>query len=91
MKRIYQLINTVLWRNEVYIHNLFMFLIRNPGNYSDRAAFDRLRAEGLTALENKKTDLLKKTIHSLLEYIIPDQHNISTNAAEMFHDVNVYR
>ena len=91
MNKLYQLISGILWRNEKHIRNVFMNLIRNPANYSDRAAFDRLRAEGLTALENSNMDLLKEIISSLLECIIPDKHSHSENVSEMFHNVNVYR
>ena len=85
MKRI---MSAIRWRQDGYIRRLFSVLIMNPGDYTDRAAFDRLKAEGLTCLENKKMDDLRGVVNKLWD-IRKKQDSIRIE--EMFEEVGVYQ
>jgi len=85
MKRI---IGSIRWRRDDVVIGHFLFLTPSPGNYTDRAAFDRLTAEGRTCLENNDMNGLRRVISSLLD-IRRDTGEI--NPEQMFADVNVYK
>ena len=59
------IISSVMWRNDNIVRMSFMNMILFPGNYTDRAAFDRLRAEGLTHIENGDFGALREVINAL--------------------------
>lgn len=79
-------IAAIMWRQDEIIQLHFLFLTAHPEQFTDRAKFDRLRAEGLTYIENKNTDKLRVVIAQLHEI------RISTVSDEnMFDDVNIVR
>ncbi|MBQ7371684.1 MAG: hypothetical protein IJW67_07360 [Blautia sp.] len=68
--------------------NYFQFLIQNPGRFSDRIKFDRLRAEGLTCLENKQMEELRRVISELNSIYVSSS---SASDEDIYEKVNVVR
>lgn len=83
-----RIIGQILWRQDDVIRNNFLYRIEFPGDYNDRAAFDRLRAEGLTCLENKDMDGLRRIMDHLLD--IRKERPVG-DAERMFDQVGVYK
>ena len=82
------IIGRILWRQDDVIRDSFLYRIEYPGDYRDRAAFDRLRAEGLTCLENKDMDGLRRVLDNLYEI---RKEKPSGDAERMFDQVGVYK
>ena len=82
------IIGRIMWRQDGVIRNAFLNLIIFPGNFSDRAAFDRLKAEGQTALENKDMNELRRIVNDLYNIRIEDR---DIHAEKMFDEVGIYR
>ncbi|MBQ1310854.1 MAG: Hsp70 family protein [Blautia sp.] len=76
-----------LWRQDGYVRNLFLSMIKWPGDFTDRARFDRLKAEGLTCLENRDMEQLRKVMKDLFA-ILKSQDNVQTE--KMFDEVGIY-
>ena len=78
--------SAVLWRQDDVVKLNFIAQIARPDQFTDRAAFDRLRAEGLAYMENNNYDGLRRTLSGLLRIRIPSQRSEG-----MFDDVNIVR
>ncbi len=85
MKRI---IGNIRWRRDDIVIGAFLSMIHSAGSYTDRAAFDRLSAEGKTCMENKDIDGLRRVINELAN-IHKDRRDLDPE--QMFADVNIYR
>ena len=93
LQQIDQLVNAIRWRQDDIIRSYFRYLITTPSLFGDRAEFDRLRAQGVTLLENGDIDGLRSVVSSMNRQI-----NATRAAAEaedigenMYEDVNVTR
>ena len=75
------------WRDDSYIRMLFFAMVGSPGDYTDRARFDHLKAEGLTCLENKDMDSLRNIINEIYS-LRKDKDRVQ--AERMFDEVGVY-
>ena len=78
----------IRWKDDGFIRRVFASYTLFPGAFSDRAAYDRLRAEGLTCLENGDIDGVRQVLLRLMEIRVerPD-----INVGSMFEAVNIYR
>lgn len=82
-------IAALLWRQDDVIRLNFLALVSRPDSFTDRAQFDRLRAEGMTCLEKNDMGRLRGVVSRLLSLRIPTP---SRNGDEgMFDDVNIIR
>lgn len=79
-------IAALLWRQDEFVKLNFLSLVSQPDRYTDRAQFDRLRAEGMTLLESNDMNRLRGVIVKLLNLRIP-----TTRDEGMFDDVNIIR
>ncbi|MBQ2990274.1 MAG: Hsp70 family protein [Clostridia bacterium] len=82
-----KIIASIAWRQDDHIILRFNSAIRNPGAYTDRAAFDRLRAEGIAHMEKGRIDDLRSVLsqmYGLLEQDGEDSEN-------MYDEVNIVR
>lgn len=77
---------SLLWRQDNYVKLQFQLLVNRPDRFTDRAEFDRLRAEGYGYLEKNQIPELRQVCNRLFGIMIP------TNRSEdMFNDVNIVR
>ena len=81
-------IGSIRWRQDGYVRLLFSRIIQWPGDFEDRAAFDHLKAEGLTCLENNDCDTLRRVINDLAGL---SRKKKNLQAEKMFAEVNIYR
>lgn len=79
-------ISSIMWRQDEIITLHFLALASRPDQFTDRAMFDRLRAEGMTCIENKRPDQLRSVIVRLQQIRIPIARDEG-----MFDDVNIVR
>lgn len=80
-------ISRVFWSKDSYIRSRFNAAIVNPGEYMDRAAFDRLRAQGIAHLEKERYDELRAVLIELLNLRASKPHS----EEHMYDDVNIVR
>ncbi len=88
LKEMRRRINTILFRQESFVRSFFMMMIQHPGDYTDRARFDRLKAEGLTCIENRKFDRLLEVVDEI--YSLRKVKN-DREVERMFDEVGIYR
>ena len=82
-------ISSARWRQDDVIRQSFTFYAQHPETFSDRAAFDRLRAKGIALLENGRIDELRSVFSELLDYRIKQGENVQSE--RMYDDVNIVR
>ncbi len=87
LKEMNRRVGELRWRDDSYIRMLFFAMVGSPGDYTDRARFDHLKAEGLTCLENKDMDSLRNIINEIYS-LRKDKDRVQ--AERMFDDVGVY-
>ena len=83
-----EIIAEIRWRQDDVIRNIFLNMTMWPGNFQDRAAFDRLRAEGLTCLENGNMQELRRVVNDLFKI---ERKDANIQPEKMFDEVSVYR
>ncbi|MBQ7786008.1 MAG: Hsp70 family protein [Clostridia bacterium] len=81
-------IATARWRQDDFIRRCFMSYAGRPEEFSDRVAFDRLRAKGIAHLEKGRMDELRSVFSEMLEYRIM-RENVKSD--HMYDDVNIVR
>ncbi|MBQ6377155.1 MAG: Hsp70 family protein [Lachnospiraceae bacterium] len=81
-------VGNLRWKDDGHIRLLFMYYTRFFGNYSDKAAFHRLRAEGLACMENGDMDGVREVILKLSDIRIVTQ---GTKEEAMLEEVGIYR
>lgn len=79
----------VLQNSESFIRDQFYIRIKNPDQYKDPVQFHKLKAEGLTHLENHDMMKLKRVISALNAIEKPEIRVL--DAEKMYEDVNVLR
>ena len=82
-----RMIGQVRWRQDGYIRSLFMGMISFPGDFTDRAAFEQLRAAGLTCIENGEIDKLREILNKMFGLLKPEP---SQDAEHILDEVSVY-
>ena len=82
------IVAAIRWRQDDFIRSVFMNMILWPGNYTDRAAFDHLRAEGLTCIENNDMGGLRSVVSQLAEIRV---RTPAENADRFGEEVGVYK
>lgn len=83
-------LSSIYWRQDDIIKLNFLSLISHPEQYSDRPAFDRLRAEGIAHLENNRIDSLRVVLSQLFTLREKDNPG-ADNSEAMYDDVNIVR
>ena len=87
LKEMQRRIGQIRWRNDGFIRRLFLAMIEFPGDYTDRARFDHLKAEGLTCLENGNMNELRRMIIEIYD-LRKDKDKV--HAERMFDEVGIY-
>ena len=82
-------ISAARWRQDDYIRRCFAFYAKRPEEFSDRAAFDRLRAKGIALMENGRIDELRSVFSEMLDYRIGRGQSVQSE--RMYDDVNIVR
>ena len=80
--------NALLWKDDYVIKLNVIRRLQHPGNFTDRAAFDQLRAAGLTAIASDNIDELRRVLVGLMAIEKPDSVD---GAEQMMEQVNVVR
>ena len=78
----------IRWQQDSFIQGVFKSMISNPGGYTDKAAFDRLKAEGSTCMENKDMDRLRQIINELSSF---RKKEPEISVEKMLDEVSVYQ
>ena len=87
IQEMWRRIGDLRWRDDSFIRRVFLFMADFPGDYSDRARFDHLRAEGMTCLENNDMDALRKIINEI--YALRKEKG-QLHVERMFAETGVY-
>ena len=87
LKEMWRRIGELRWRDDGFIRSVFLSMAEFPGDYTDRARFDHLRAEGMTCLENKDMDTLRGIINQI--YALRKDKD-RPHSEKMFDEVGVY-
>jgi len=82
-------ISSARWRQDDFIRRCFTAYVQHPDEFSDRAAFDRLRAKGIAHLEKGRMDELRSVFSELLGYHIESRS--ADRSETMYDDVNIVR
>ena len=81
-------VSAIMWRSDEIIRVNVLGRLQHPGNFTDRAMFDQLRAAALTALKNNNTNELRRVLSGLLSI---EKRNAVSGAEQMMEQVNVIR
>ncbi|MBP3655165.1 MAG: Hsp70 family protein [Clostridia bacterium] len=81
-------ISNILWRQDNIIRFNFTQQISHPERFADRAAFDRLRADGIAHMENGNIDALRGVLSKLFAL---QEKRTGSSGEDMYDDVNIVR
>lgn len=81
-------IATARWRQDDFIRECFMSYANRPEEFSDRVAFDRLRAKGIALMEKGNIESLRSVFSEMLGYRIARENAKNDH---MYDDVNIVR
>lgn len=82
-------ISSARWRQDDFIRRCFTSYAQRPEEFSDRAAFDRLRAQGIAHMEKGRMNELRSVFSEMLDYRI--RRESRTGGENMYDDVNIIR
>ena len=81
-------VTAIMWRSDEIIRVNVLGRLQHPGNFTDRAKFDQLRAAALTALNSNNINELRRVLGELLSI---EKRNAVSGAEQMMEQVNVVR
>ena len=87
MKEMDHVVGRAQWNNDSIVEYHYNYLVMRPGDFEDKAAFEKLRAEGAECIKKKDYRGLRIAVNRL--YGIRTEKQPRVNSEMMLEDVNV--